>query len=179
MFTNDGDFAEKLRSFAFHGKGETQYDNVHVGLNSRLDTLQAAILIEKLAILEEEMQARQKVARRYAEGLSGVVKVAQVPEGNRSAFAQFAIETAGRDMLKAFLQERGIPSVIYYVKPLHQQPAYRHFPRTPSGLPVSEGLPERILCLPMHPYLTEADQDLIIAAIADFHASNPARLAAE
>src|SRR5687767_10142152 len=121
MFTNDDALAAKLRSFAFHGKGETQYDNVHVGINSRLDTLQAAILLEKLAILEEEMVARQAVAKRYAEGLSGVVKVAQVPEGNRSAFAQFAIETAGRDMLKAFLQERGIPSVIYYVKPLHQQ----------------------------------------------------------
>ena len=88
MFTDDGDFADRLRSFAFHGKGETQYDNVHVGLNSRLDTLQAAILIEKLAILEEEMEARQAVARRYAEGLSGIVKVAQVPEGSRSAFAQ-------------------------------------------------------------------------------------------
>ena len=77
MFTNDDAFAAKLRSFAFHGKGETQYDNIHVGLNSRLDTLQAAILIEKLAILEEEMVARQAVARRYADGLGDVVKVAQ------------------------------------------------------------------------------------------------------
>jgi len=129
MFTDDDDLAARLRSFAFHGKGESQYDNVHVGLNSRLDTLQAAILIEKLAILEDEMQARQDVARRYAEGLRGIVKVAEVPAGSRSAWAQFAIETPGRDLLKSFLQERGIPSVIYYVKPLHQQTAYRHFPR--------------------------------------------------
>jgi len=179
MFTDDGDLADRLRSFAFHGKGKTQYDNVHVGLNSRLDTLQAAILIEKLAILEEEMEARQAVARRYEEGLAGIVKVAHVPQGSRSAWAQFAIETPGRDMLKAFLQERGIPSVIYYVKPLHQQPAYRHFPRTPPGLPVSEELPERILCLPMHPYLGAADQDRVVEAIGDFHAKHPARLAAE
>ncbi len=179
MFTDDDDLAARLRSFAFHGKGESQYDNVHVGLNSRLDTLQAAILIEKLAILEDEMQARQDVARRYAEGLRGIVKVAEVPAGSRSAWAQFAIETPGRDLLKSFLQERGIPSVIYYVKPLHQQTAYRHFPRAPEGLPVSEGLPKRILCLPMHPYLSAADQDRVIDAIGGFHASNTARLAAE
>ena len=125
------------------------------------------------------MDARQAVARRYAEKLGGMVKVAQVPEGSRSAWAQFAIETQGRDMLKAFLQERGIPSVVYYPKPLHLQPAYRHFPRTPDGLPVSEGLPERILCLPMHPYLEAADQDLVIEAIGEFHQRKEARLAAE
>lgn len=178
MFTNDDAMAEALRSFAFHGKGETQYDNIRVGLNSRLDTLQAAILIEKLAILEDEMVERQAVAGRYGRGLADVVKVAHVPEGHRSAFAQYAIETPHRDALKAHLQEKGIPSVIYYVKPLHQQAAYRHFPRSPSGLPVSETLPERILCLPMHPYLGASDQDRIIAAIRDFLAGS-AREAAE
>ena len=168
MFTNDGALAETLRSFAFHGKGETQYDNIHVGVNSRLDTIQAAILIEKLAILEDEMEARQVVARRYAEGLEGVVKTAFVPEGSRSAWAQYAIETPDRDALKAHLQARGIPSVIYYVKPLHQQVPYSRFPVAPGGLPVSESLPERILCLPMHPYLSQADQDRIVGAIRDF-----------
>src|SRR5690606_24091886 len=93
MFTADDALAERLRSFAFHGKGETQYDNVNVGLNSRLDTIQAAILLEKLAILEEEMEARQRVAARYAEGLEGVVKAARAPAGLRSAWAQYAIET--------------------------------------------------------------------------------------
>lgn len=179
MFTNDGALADKLRSFAFHGKGETQYDNVHVGLNSRLDTLQAAILIEKLAILEDEMLARQKVAARYAEGLGDVVKVATVPTGHRSAWAQYAIEVSSRDELKAVLQAAGIPTVIYYVKPLHQQAAYASFPRTPAGLPTSEGLPSRILCLPMHPYLAEHDQDRIIDAIRSFVRSNPQRIAAE
>jgi dTDP-4-amino-4,6-dideoxygalactose transaminase len=168
MFTNDDEMAARLRSFAFHGKDETQYDNIHVGLNSRLDTLQAAILIEKLAILEDEMVARQAVAQRYRGALHNLVKTAHVPEGSRSAWAQYAIETPYRDELKAYLQERGIPTVIYYVKPLHQQVAYRHYPVAPSGLSVSEELPKRILCLPMHPYLTVEDQDRIVGAIRNF-----------
>lgn len=178
MFTNDASFADKLRSYAFHGKGETQYDNIHVGLNSRLDTLQAAILIEKLAILEEEMEARQVVAQRYSEGLRDVVKVPSIPAGSRSAWAQYAIETPVRDGLKAHLQDNGIPSVIYYVKPLHLQKAYEHFPRAPGGLPVSESLSARILCLPMHPYLSESDQGRVIDAIRVF-ARSQETLAAE
>ncbi|MEO9339935.1 DegT/DnrJ/EryC1/StrS aminotransferase family protein [Mesorhizobium sp. SB112] len=179
MFTNDDALAERLRSFAFHGKGETQYDNVVVGLNSRLDTLQAAILIEKLAILEDEMEARDRVARRYVEGLGDVVKAAHAPDGSRSAWAQYAIETPNRDGLKAHLKEKSIPSVIYYVKPLHAQIAYRDFPRTPTGLTVSETLPKNILCLPMHPYLSEADQDRVISEIRNFVGSNSSKAAAE
>src|SRR5690606_6284458 len=99
MFTDDDEMAETLRSLAFHGKGETQYDNVRVGVNSRLDTIQAAILIEKLAILEDEMEKRQAVARRYNEGLRGVVKVPEISSGSRSAWAQYAIETPRRDEL--------------------------------------------------------------------------------
>ncbi|WP_353642222.1 DegT/DnrJ/EryC1/StrS aminotransferase family protein [Mesorhizobium sp. WSM2239] len=177
MFTNDDEMAAKLRSFAFHGKGETQYDNIHVGLNSRLDTLQAAILIEKLAILEDEMVARQAVAQRYRGALHNLVKTAHVPEGSRSAWAQYAIETPYRDELKAYLQEQGIPSVIYYVKPLHQQLAYRNYPVAPGGLPVSESLPKRILCLPMHPYLTVEDQDRIVGAIRSFIETKTAQAA--
>lgn len=174
MFTNDDAFAERLRSFAFHGKGATQYDNIHVGVNSRLDTLQAAILIEKLAILEDEMLARQAVAQRYADGLSDVVTAARNLPGSRSAWAQYAIETPKRDALKAHLQENGIPSVIYYVKPLHSQVAYERFPTAPGGLPVSEALPNRILCLPMHPYLSIDDQDRIISTIRNFVGKNSA-----
>jgi dTDP-4-amino-4,6-dideoxygalactose transaminase len=178
MFTNDDALAEQLRSFAFHGKGETQYDNVRVGINSRLDTLQAAILIEKLAILEDEMVARQAVAHRYAEGLGDIVKAARNLDGSRSAWAQYAIETPKRDGLKAHLGEKGIPSVIYYVKPLHSQIAYRDYPRTPTGLAASEELPKRILCLPMHPYLSEADQDRIIETIRNYIGSNSEHVAA-
>ncbi|MDI6026588.1 DegT/DnrJ/EryC1/StrS aminotransferase family protein [Corticibacterium sp. UT-5YL-CI-8] len=179
MFTNDDAFAEKLRSYAFHGKGETQYDNVYVGLNSRLDTIQAAILLEKLAILEDEMEARARVAQRYADGLGDLIKAAKAPAGERSAWAQYAIETENRDALKARLQEEKIPSVIYYVKPLHEQVAYKNFPRAPGGLPVSETLPKTILCLPMHPYLSEADQDHVISTIRNFVGKNSARDAAE
>jgi dTDP-4-amino-4,6-dideoxygalactose transaminase len=178
MFTNDAALAEKLRSYAFHGKGAHQYDNIHIGLNSRLDTLQAAILIEKLAILEDEMEARQAVAARYNAGLAPFVKIPDIPAGSRSAWAQYAIETDDRDALKAHLQENGVPSVIYYVKPLHWQQAYKHFPLAPGGLPVSESLPERILCLPMHPYLTEADQERIIGAVAQFFAGAELKRAA-
>jgi dTDP-4-amino-4,6-dideoxygalactose transaminase len=178
MFTNDAALAEKLRSYAFHGKGAHQYDNIHIGLNSRLDTLQAAILIEKLAILEDEMEARQQVAARYNAGLAPFVNVPEIPAGSRSAWAQYAIETHDRDALKAHLQENGVPSVIYYVKPLHLQAAYKHFPLAPGGLPVSESLPERILCLPMHPYLTEADQDRVIGAVAGFFAGAELKRAA-
>jgi dTDP-4-amino-4,6-dideoxygalactose transaminase len=179
MFTNDDELAERLRSYAFHGRGETQYDNIHVGVNSRLDTLQAAILIEKLSILEDEIAARQRVARRYAEGLGNIVRVATVPDGGRSAWAQYSIETPEREALKAHLQSLGIPTAIYYGKPLHLQVAYRDFPRTPTGLSVSESVAERILSLPMHPYLAEADQDRIIDAIREFVISRATSIAAE
>lgn len=171
MFTNDGALAERLRSFAFHGKGDSQYDNVHVGINSRLDTLQAAILIEKLAILEDEMQERQRVAARYTQGLQDAVKTPVIPADHRSAWAQYAIETPHRDALKAHLTQNGIPSVIYYVKPLHRQPAYEHYPAAPEGLAVSDRLPGTILCLPMHAYLESDDQDRIIDTIRTFLAS--------
>jgi dTDP-4-amino-4,6-dideoxygalactose transaminase len=179
MFTNDDALAAKLRSLAFHGKGTDKYDNVQIGVNSRLDTLQAAILIEKLAILEEEMAARGKVAERYSNGLGNLVKVPFIPVGHRSAWAQYTIETPNRDALQAHLRSLGIPSVIYYVKPVHQQIAYKHFSCAPSGLPVSEGLPGRVLSLPMHPYLVEADQDRVIDAIRSFVSERASRVAAE
>ncbi|HEU4987501.1 MAG TPA: DegT/DnrJ/EryC1/StrS aminotransferase family protein [Rhizobiaceae bacterium] len=178
MFTNDGELADKLRSIAFHGKGESQYDNVRVGLNSRLDTIQAAILIEKLAILPDEMDKRQEVARCYSEGLADVVKVPVIAQHSRSAWAQYAIETDQRDAVRQRLREEGIPSVVYYEKPLHVQKAYEHYPRTPSGLTVSETLPDRILCLPMHPYLEKADQDRIIETIRSAVSEAPGRRAA-
>lgn len=165
MFTDDGDLAETLRSVAFHGKGESQYDNVRIGLNSRLDTLQAAILIEKLAILPDEMDRRQLVAARYAEGLSDVAKVPVIARDFRSAWAQYAIEIDDRDAVRQKLRDAGIPSVVYYERPLHVQKAYKDYPRAPGGLPVSEAVPGRILCLPMHPYLEPADQDRIIEVI--------------
>lgn len=168
MFTNDDALMEKLRSYAFHGMGESQYDNIHVGLNSRLDTLQAAILLEKMEIFDEELEARQAVAAYYREHLKDHVRIPRVPVGMRSAWAQFAIETPHRDGLKARLAENDIPSVIYYVKPLHHQPAYAHHPVGPGKMTVTEKLPDTILCLPMHPYLARDDQDRIIETIQSF-----------
>jgi UDP-2-acetamido-2-deoxy-ribo-hexuluronate aminotransferase len=180
VMTNDGDLAEIMRSVAFHGKGSSQYDNVRIGLTSRLDTIQAAVLIEKLAILEDEMTARQRVAARYHTGLGDLVKAAANPNGARSAWAQYAIETPWRrDELQAHLKSQGIPSVIYYVKPLHKQTAYDRYPVAPGGLPVTDSKPGTILCLPMHPYLSEEDQDRVIAEIRSFVEVQGALAAAE
>lgn len=178
VMTDDDDLIEIMRSVAFHGKGSSQYDNVRIGLTSRLDTIQAAILIEKLAILEDEMEARQRVAARYHEGLSDLVKAAANLPGTRSAWAQYAIELQERDTLQAHLKSQGIPSVIYYVKPLHQQVAYERYPVAPNGLPVTEAKPNSILCLPMHAYLSEEDQDRVISEIRSFVMDSPARRAA-
>ncbi|MEM9107677.1 MAG: DegT/DnrJ/EryC1/StrS aminotransferase family protein [Pseudomonadota bacterium] len=168
MFTNDDALMEKLRSYAFHGKGESQYDNIHVGLNSRLDTIQAAILLEKLAIFDEELESRQRIADYYCENLKDYVRVPYRSNELHAAWAQFAIETVDRDGLKAHLAEQDIPSVVYYVKPLHLQPAYAHYPKGPGDLAVTEKLPNSILCLPMHPYLQRDDQDRIIETIIAF-----------
>ncbi|WP_425417351.1 DegT/DnrJ/EryC1/StrS family aminotransferase [Oricola indica] len=178
VMTDDDDLAEIMRSVAFHGKGSSQYDNVRIGLTSRLDTIQAAILIEKLAILEDEMVARHRIAERYREGLGNYVKAAGNIAGTRSAWAQYSIELPERDRLQAHLKSQGIPSVIYYVKPLHKQVAYQHFPVAPGGLPVTDTKPGSILCLPMHAYLSEEDQDRVIGEIRSFVLESPARQAA-
>ena len=162
-----------LRSFAFHGKGETQYDNIHVGLNSRLDTLQAAILIEKLAILEEEMVARQKVAKRYADGLGDVVKAAARSGRQPLGLGPICHRDAAPRRAQGASAERRHPDASSTTSSRCTQIAYREFPRTPTGLPVSEALPERILCLPMHPYLSVADQDRIIGTIRSFLERQP------
>ena len=174
MFTDNDDLMAKLRSIARHGVSGSNGENIHIGLNSRLDTFQAAILIEKLMIFDEELEARQKVADYYRENLRGHVRIPPTPDGMRSAWAQFAIETVNRDGLKAKLSENDIPSAIHYVNPIHRQPAYANFPTGPGGMPVSERLSETILCLPMHPYLERSDQDRVIGTILDFFSSRRA-----
>ena len=179
VMTDDDELAEVMRSVAFHGKGADQYDNVRIGLTSRLDTIQAAILNLKLDILEEEMEARQRVALRYHDGLKDVVKTACNPQGMRSAWAQYAIESVDRDALRAHLTDEDIPSAIYYRKPLHRQLAYRGYRVAPGGLPVTEAKPATILCLPMHPYLSAADQDRVIGEIRAFVGEGAMPVAAE
>lgn len=168
VFTDDDDLARLLDSLRVHGKGSDKYDNVRIGLNSRLDTLQAAILLEKLAIYPDEIDRRQVVAARYGVGLSNVIATPVVPGDCLSVWAQYTLRAqdgAERDRLMGALKDAGIPSVVYYPRPLHGQTAYAGFPADPEGLPVAESLAARVFSLPMHPYLTEADQDRVIGTL--------------
>jgi UDP-2-acetamido-2-deoxy-ribo-hexuluronate aminotransferase len=168
IFTDDSDLAETLRSIRVHGQGADKYDNVRLGLTARLDTMQAAILIEKLKIFEDEIAARNRVADRYARGLGNVVTVPRLAAGCTSVWAQYTIrlpDGTDRDGFAAALKAQGIPTAIYYPKSMHQQTAYRDFPVADGGLPVSERLSDDVISLPMHAYLDEATQDRVIAAV--------------
>jgi dTDP-4-amino-4,6-dideoxygalactose transaminase len=168
IFTDDAELAETLRSVRVHGQGSDKYDNVRLGLTGRLDTVQAAILIEKLKIFEEEIAARNKVAARYAQGLGNVVTVPRLASGCTSVWAQYTIrlpDGTDRDGFAAELKAQGIPTAIYYPKSMHQQTAYRDFPVADGGLPASERLSCDVISLPMHAYLDEPAQDRIIKAV--------------
>ncbi len=168
VFTDDPTLANVMRSLRIHGQGEDKYDNVRIGMNGRLDTLQAAILIEKLKILSDEIERRNIVAERYNAGLRDVVETPRVLDGATSAWAQYTIKVPRRrDELVAALKRRGIPTAIHYPKAVHMQTAYRDFPLAANGLPVSERLVEEVVSLPMHPYLDEPVQDRIIAAVKE------------
>jgi dTDP-4-amino-4,6-dideoxygalactose transaminase len=168
IFTDDAGLAETLRSVRVHGQGSDKYDNVRLGLTGRLDTMQAAILIEKLKIFQDEIAVRDHVAQRYARGLGNVVTVPRLAAGCTSIWAQYTIRLpAGtdRDGFAAALRAQGIPTMVYYPKSMHQQTAYRDFPIADGGLPFSEQLSGEVISLPMHAYLDEATQDRIIAAV--------------
>ena len=169
IFTDDADLADRLRSVRVHGQGTEKYDNVRLGLTGRLDTIQAAILIEKLKIFEDEIAARNRVADRYFDALHNIVTAPRVADGNRSVWAQYTIRLprGGRDAFAAALKAQGIPTAIYYPKPMHQQTAYRHYPVADGGLPVSERLSQDVISLPMHAYLEPAAQDRVIKAVRD------------
>jgi dTDP-4-amino-4,6-dideoxygalactose transaminase len=157
-----------LRSIRVHGQGTDKYDNVRIGLTARLDTMQAAILIEKLKIFEDEIGARNTVADRYARGLGNIVSVPRVAPGCTSVWAQYTIrlpQGCDRDDFAAALKAQGIPTAIYYPKSMHQQTAYRDFPIADGGLPVCEKLSADVISLPMHPYLDEPTQARIIDAV--------------
>jgi dTDP-4-amino-4,6-dideoxygalactose transaminase len=168
IFTDDAELAQTLRSIRVHGQGFDKYDNVRLGLTARLDTMQAAILIEKLKIFEDEIAARNEAAERYARGLGNVVSVPRLAKGCTSVWAQYTIRLpkgVNRDGFAAALKAQGIPTAIYYPKSMHQQTAYRDFPVADGGLPVSEQLSEDVISLPMHAYLDEATQERIIKAV--------------
>lgn len=168
IFTDDDELAATLRSIRVHGQGSDKYDNIRIGLTARLDTVQAAILIEKLKIFEDEIITRNKVAERYARGLGNVVTVPRVASGRDSIWACYTIRLpkgTDRDRFAADLKAQGIPTAIYYPKSMHQQTAYREFPIADGGLPVCESLSADVISLPIHAYLDEATQERIIAAV--------------
>lgn len=165
LFTDDDELAQLLDSLRVHGKGADKYDNARIGLNSRLDTLQAAILSVKLSVYADEIEARNRVAARYTERLTNLVGLQLIPEGYRSVWAQYTttLDSAEqRKAVQAVLGAEGVPSVVYYPNPLHMQTIYRDYPRDPGGLASAEDMSQRVLSLPMHPYLEASVQDRVI-----------------
>ena len=167
VLTDNADLAARMRSLRVHGQGTNKYDNVAVGLNARLDTIQAAVLLAKLDIFADEIEKRQAVAARYAEGLAGIATPPAVIDGAVSAWAQYTIRVADRDAVAAALKEQGVPTAVYYPVALSDQPAYAHYPRAGNGTPVSQALAHDVLSLPMHPYLDAATQDRILTALKE------------
>jgi dTDP-4-amino-4,6-dideoxygalactose transaminase len=169
VFTDDDELADVMRSLRVHGQGTDKYDNVRIGINGRLDTIQAAILIEKLKIFPDEIAARDRVARRYNELLHPMAIVPEVPRDLTSVWAQYTLRIRGfdRETFQSDLKAAGIPTAVYYPKPLHRQTAYKSYPVAGNGLPVSERLADEVVSLPMHPYLTEEVQDRIVRAVRD------------
>ena len=167
VLTDDAALAETLRSLRVHGQGSDKYDSVRVGLTSRLDTIQAAVLIEKLKIFAEEIETRERIARRYSEALSDVAIVPAVPAGLASVWAQYTIRLKPglRDGLAMALKSQGIATAIYYRKPLHRMAIYGHHPVVDNGIPVTDRLAEEVISLPMHAYLDAATQDRVIDAV--------------
>jgi len=169
IFTDDASLAEQLRSIRVHGHGSDKYDNVRLGLTARLDTMQAAILIEKLKIFDDEIAVRNRVAQRYANGLGNVVVTPRVADGNTSIWEVYTVRVPGerRDALVEALKAGGVPSMVYYPKSVHQQTAYKHFPVAEGGVAVSERLSQEVISLPIHAYLDEPTQDRVIKAVRD------------
>lgn len=168
VFTDDKGLANIMESLRVHGKGEDKYDNIRVGVNARLDTMQAAVLLAKLEIYPEEIELRQRAAMRYQGMLEGVVQTPFIPEGYQSVWAQYTVvlpEGYNRDDVMKRMHSDGVPTMVYYPKPLHRQTAYTQFPKAQAALPVSEMLAARVLSVPMHPYLTEEVQARIAGSL--------------
>ena len=168
IFVEDSGKADILRSLRGHGTGAHRYEHVRVGLNSRLDALQAAILLVKLGIFPDEIEARHNVARRYGELLRGV-STPHVRSGAASVWAQYTVglpEGTDRDAVQAHCARAGVPTAVYYSTPLHRQQAYSQHPCDPDGLPQTEAASVRVLSLPMHPYLSAAKQAYVAETLA-------------
>lgn len=167
VFTNDDELANTILSLRMHGRGTDNYDNVRIGMNSRLDTIQAAVLIEKLKIFPDEIAARNRIAKRYNEQLRDCATVPSIREGATSVWAQYTLRLprCDRGAFQTSLAAVDVPTAVYYRTPMHRQAAYRHFPTAPKGLPASDRLAAEVVSLPMHAYLSEEVQDQITAAV--------------
>ena len=171
IFTNNNELAEKMRSIRIHGGGEDKYDNIRLGLNGRLDTIQAAILIEKLAIFDSELIMRNKIAKIYSNELNPNFTLPHVPAKYFSSWAQYSIllnNKEDRERIVEFLFNSKIPSMIYYKIPLHLQKVFKYLKYNEGDFPLSESVADKILSIPMHPYLNKVDQHFIINRINSF-----------
>jgi UDP-2-acetamido-2-deoxy-ribo-hexuluronate aminotransferase len=166
VFTDNDDLAEVLCSIRVHGQGKHKYEHIRIGLNGRLDTLQAAVLLAKLDIFDQEVTARQTVAQRYSAALHPLVEVPFVDPACTSVWAQYSVLSESRGLLQQQLQAAQIPTAIYYPLPLHLQRAFAHLGYKPGDFPVSESASRRIFSLPMHPYLGPADQERIVQILS-------------
>lgn len=165
IFTDDDALAEILKSIRVHGKGTHKYDNVRIGINGRLDTLQAAILLAKLDVFPQEVVDRQKVGERYSQALKDAVEVPYVAPDCTSVWAQYSVLSDDRAAKQQQFKEAGIPTAVYYPLPLHLQGAFAHLGHKPGDFPISEHASERVFSLPMHPYLTKEDQGRIVNVV--------------
>jgi dTDP-4-amino-4,6-dideoxygalactose transaminase len=167
VLTDDDALAARVKSIRLHGEGADRSEAARIGITGRLDTIQAAVLIEKLKIFPDEIEARNRVAARYLAALADIVIVPRIGNQSTSVWAQYTVrlKPGRRDRVAAALKTEGIPTAIYYSKPLHRQPAYKHFPIADGGVPVSDRLADEVLSLPMHAYLEPPVQDRIIDAV--------------
>ena len=165
IFLDDDSLLAKLVSIRVHGQGRSKYEVERIGLNARFDTIQAAVILAKLGVFEGEIERRQEVAAHYTKALAGAVETPEIPEGYRSAWAQYSILSDRRDAIAAALKAEGVPTAIYYPVPMHLQSAYRQHGGGEGACPVSERLAQRVLSLPMHPYLDGATIERIAGIV--------------
>jgi UDP-2-acetamido-2-deoxy-ribo-hexuluronate aminotransferase len=165
IFTENDELADIMRSIRVHGQGSAKYETVRLGMNSRLDTIQAAILDAKIDVFAEETSNRNALAEQYSARLSNVVATPTKPAGVVSAWAQYTIKVPQRDAFQVALKERGVPTAVYYPKPMHLQPAYANFGNGQGSMPISESLSDQVLSLPMNPYWTQNDVEVVCNAV--------------
>lgn len=172
VFTDNDDYAALIDSYRVHGKGSFKYDNVRIGVNSRLDSIQAAILLVKFkAFRDYELKDINEAAKAYTERLSGLVETPVIPEGYFSSWAQYTIRLGSREVrdgLQAYMKEIGVPTMVYYPKPMHEQTAYSSLGYQKGSSPAAERLCDTVLSLPIHPYITIQDIDTVVAGIKDY-----------